>query len=855
MRSFLMRLAFYTLRCSLWSALSGFILWWLWVFNAHDHPRPQTATGFPSYFVSTLQQGLREPVSTLSVYILFCYTIAIIFWIVFYGVTRFFSHYSPVHYSAWVDWLYPPITIRHSVQSKDGIIQREASEFRDLFTIDSFMLDKAYLAEGNPHKYAAQRRLAAVNMAHAISKKLGLPIHDEQMSRRGAKRGYNGTRTIMSAKDACSYTADNLKYESIRPGSLVTHIDTFTHKDLNDANATLSDGNIHYLYTWNPDEVAGKSDELLFRYEEDGEFVTTVEGSDSYRDKLWRFEGDCLVTHSHAMQFTWQTFFFITFAAVIFCYNVYTNRVHNQSLINAGPFGYLKFFEQHLYYPVPTVNTFTNYDGYTDTVWQLVNGYGMSPTWLSLFEGMRHPYIMLSHITLQYPWTVQPDALTLEHWFAIFSVLLLALFWSYTPIAISHKVTRIDVGEHRSIVVIVPNCKFRGFAALARPFLSDADLRPRTPLVCSQGGGHKILAERRKKPSGYSVSYLGSYEAHHLDDKVVDMAKTLSTDKGAPSISNVRVSTKSEGDEASRVAAAVAIAIITNGEDPFSYSSNYGFYPMPTIIRQDDKSKANGETIKEVMAHGAMPPVVSGAAYIHARSEAQTRDFVKRRLKDPAAKVDSRFTPETVMYINEFADRIRKEVLGEEIKGFLQPISEQEYIETRSKNQLNKFNEVLPVYDIHNFDDRQGFMKREVLPNPAKAARGICCFPAETQALGGRISLAYAAAMKRCQWMACGLNPSETTNAVLRVCCGAVSITDTDFSAQDATIDENKRLIELALLLQLFDKEWHDIIKDWHYTDYHGRVLYGDKGTKREPHQFNGSRGSEVPSPPLATHR
>ena len=627
------------------------------------------------------------------------------------------------------------------------------------------MLEKAYLAEDNMHKYAARRRLAAVSMAQAIARRLGMPIHDEEMSRRSAKLGLNGTRTLMCAKDACSYVAADLKYEKAKAGSLVTHIDTFTHKDLRDANDTLSDGNIHFIYTWNPEKVAGTSDEMKFRYDEEGNFITEVEGSAPYCDRLWDFEDDSLVTHTYETSFGYVTAASLL-AAMSICYSTLTNGATDFSTL-------------------------------------------------------------------------------CRNCLATGAMLSLAAVGFYTPTTVSHKVIRLDVGEHRSVVVVVPNCKFRGFASSFRPFLSTANLRPRVPTMGITDGGHKFLAEKRKNPSGFSVAFMDSYNSYFAPDAVNDMTKSLTTGKGLPSLSNVRVSSKNEGDETHRAAVALAIAMANKEDKIQTYSSNYGYYPLPTIIRQDDDSKADGDPIKEVMAHGAMPPIVTGGAFIHARSEAQTRDFVKRRLKDPAAKVDSSFTPEVAMYIKEFADNIVKEIGGE--PGHLDPISEQEYIDTRNKSQLNKFYDIVAIYDIHNYDDRKGFMKREVLSDPTRPARGICTFPPESQALGGRIALAYAAAMKACPWMACGLNPAETQEAVVRTCIGKESITDTDFSAQDATIDKNKRCVELMLLLQLFDDEWHPLIKDWHYTDYCGRVLYGDPGTKREPHNFDGSRGSGSP--------
>jgi hypothetical protein len=823
------------------------LAWKAWISLASPYPRPEPTLDSYWYnyldpIVEIIQSGLRAPAGTFNTKVLLCLSIITTSWTVSYYLSRFLSHFSPIHFSAWVDWWLPPTTITHEVQSADGKIKRNAKEFRSIFTMSSFMLSKAYLAKDNLHKFAAQRRLAAVNMAQAIAKRLGLPIHDEEMSARSASRGLDGSRTLLCAKDACSYVATDLKFQKTKTGSLVTHIDTLTHKDLRDANHTLSDGNMHYIYTWNPDSVAGMSDEVQFRYDEDGNFITEVEGSDPYSDRLWDFEGDCLVTHSYELSAGIITTFSLLLAMSIFCYNVYVNRVYNQSLYNLGVF-YLKTFEYSLYYPVPNTCTFTNFEGYIATIGQVVSG--LPASWLAALEGARYPCISFNYISFMCYTVVQPLALTFEHWSSILALLCLAAAGSYTPFSISHKVIRLDVGEHRSVVVIVPNCKFRGYAASLRPFLSEANLRPRVPTVGTTDGGHKFLAERRKRPGGYSVAFIDSIESHFVRDTVYDMTRSLTTDKGSPSISNVRVSTKNEGDEAHRVAAALAIAIAIRGDKTQSYSSNYGYYSLPTIVRQDDESKADGDKIKEVMAHGAMPPVVTGGAFIHARSEAQTKDFVKRRLKDPAAKVDSTISTEIAMYICEFAALIRKQIGGN--PGYLEPISEQEYIDTRNRNQLNKFHDVMPIYDIHSYEDRQGFMKREVLSDPTKAARGICCFPPESQALGGRIALAYAAAMKACQWMACGLTPSETEEAVVRVCAGATSITDTDFSAQDATIDYNKRSIELMLLLQLFGEEWHSTIEDWHYTDYCGRVLYGDRGTKREPHEFEGSRGSGSP--------
>lgn len=690
------------------------------------------------------------------------------------------SKYSPLFLSAMVDRIVPPETITHTLQGDDGEVECIANDFRKIFTMESFYLDKAFLAKNNIHKFAARRRLAVVNMVQCIALKHDLEIYDEQMSRRSISRGFSGCRTIMDAKDACSYVSDNLKYEAPKPGSIMTHIDTFSHKSFDDANATLSDGNIHFLYTWNPTCVAGKSDELHFRYDDRGDLLTEVEGSAPYRDSLWDFEDDSLVTYSHEFSFTRLSKVCTILASAILCSHACKMSDVQNRLV--------------------------------DFILDCSQRSGANAAILS------------------------------------FS----AVLGTFVPFAMSHKVIRLDVGEHRSAVAIVPNCKFRGLAAFVRPFLQDKILRRRQPYVGVTKGGHKFVAEKRKAcsyettPGGYSAAFTESHRSYFIDNSVFDITKSLTTDKGCPSIPNVRVTTKFEGEEANRVAISLAIALSDQARIKQSFSNNYGFYKVPTIIRQDDEAMADGKEIKPVMAHGAMPPVVTGAAYIHAQSEAQTADFVQRRLRDPAEKTDTAIDPEIAQYIAEFAALTKRTVIGD-VDGFLEPISEEEYIDTRKKTQLNRFYDVIPIYDINNYDDREGFMKREILPDPAKAARGICCHPAPAQAIGGRISLAYAAAMKACPWMACGLNPAETTEAVVRVCLNANHVTETDFSAQDATIDLDKRRVELLLLKELFDPKWHDLIENWHYTDYCGRVLYGQKDSKREVHEFNGSRGSGSP--------
>jgi hypothetical protein len=791
--------------------------------------------------------SLREPSCIYSLYLNGCIVLSLIAFEALYFFCRFFNKFKPIHHASWVDWMYPPIEIPHKINTKDGVKILTANEMRSHLTIESFRLKNAFLAKDNQHGESAQRRAAAVNMMTAIAKRLGKTVYDENMSRRSAKAGNLGSRVIMDAKDGCSYQNRHLKHDAIPDNALIMNVDTFTHKNIHDANDSLTSDNINGILTWNPTEVAGTSDEVKFRFDDAGDFITSGAGFGDYRDRLFDFEDDILVTSSHRWAWTRRTVVCLSLAVTILAYNMYANHIHNRTLLNLGSHWW-KYYDYTISYPVPTFYRFSNQTTYYSDLMSLPLTFGLSGSWWATLDGYIYPSYFWSTIMVPYYWIAEPQTLTYEHYLVVASLLISAMYNSYTTVTVCHKVYRIDIGESRTVVFVVPNCRFEGLSTYVRPFLYESCLKFRTPAVSVDDSGHKFLAMKTKEPAGFSVSYLDSFTSHFLPYDTVDTAKCLSSKTGSPSISNVRISTKTEtGTESSRVAIAIAISMITQASDLPAYSSNYGFYPVPTIIRQTDEEAADGKKPKPVMAHGAMNAVVKHAAYVHAKSEGAHDDLVERRLKAPAAKVDTTITPEIAGYIAEFALHMRIDVFGKDMPGMLMPVSEDVYVKSRSKNQLNKFNEVVNIYDINGLEDREGFMKREVLADATKAARGICMYGPSHQALGGRISLAYADALKSCAWVACGLNPAEITAKVVSVCAGATGITDTDFSAQDATIDLEDRTIELMLLHNLFSEEYHELIDHWHWTDYAGRVLYGEKGTKKAVHIFKGSRGSGSP--------
>jgi len=786
-------------------------------------------------------------------------------WFVIIHVSHFTMKWCPVYLTGWVDWLYPPETILHATRGKpdsngNPYTLHPARDFKDLLTVDQFRLEAAHLSEKNKHRYAARRRAAFNNMAEAFARRHGIEIHDGQQSVRSILKGIKGTRTLMDAKDCCSYTAEQLRYIHVSEGNLRLHVDTISHKKLNDANHALSDGGVHLIYAWNPTEVAGRSDELKFSFNEAGEQETEVDGSHDYTDTNYDFESDCMTTFSWEIKFNFGFFFGLIMIICLYYTNITHNYKHNQKLWNCGDWGWYKVEHHPIYYPTLHIDHYHYHpQGFFAAIQHTIEWYGLPGSWLELLDNMPYPVFDWGHIT--YPWLheAHPASMDISKHLTALGIFLEMLFCMYEDVAYAHRVKRIDVGEHRCAVMVVPNAKFKGCGVYLRPFLQENALKHRKPFVFETEGGQKCVAERIKSnykgEAGYTAAFVGSHKSYWISDDLLSTARCLTTNKSLPSLANVRVTynTEFEGPDIERLAVGLAVALVSIDYKPPAYSTSYEYGPVPHIIRQTDDELADGQTPKEIMAHTFQNAVAEGGAWVHSETEGTINDAVNRRIWKPAKKVKGKFKLNLLLMqlIQEFARFVCIEATGKEPKpgegGIIEPLSEDEFEESRNKAQLQKFNSVRNTYDIMNEMDREGFLKREVLAKPYKAGRLITTFSPEQQVIGGRIAGGYAKALKACSWNGCGRTPEEITADVNRVAAGAEYITDTDFEAQDATIEENKRVVELFFLRCLFHVMYTMYLESWHWTDYCGKAIYGKKGTKRKSSPFEGKRGSGSP--------
>lgn len=727
-----------------------------------------------------------------------------------------------------VDVMYPPRDIDHKL----GQTVVTATEARSHFTSKSYKLGDIVLDQKNLHPVAAARRLAAIKCFEAWTKRYCLTYYDVSMSNRSVKHGVTGSATIIDFKDGCSRRAGDLKLDARPDNRADVHIDTFTHLGLTEAHHELSTDSLKFIFTWNPKSVAGSSDENKFRYEEDGVFLTEGHGFRPYEDKLFDFEDDNLLTSTTKFEWEYSDIVLVTFLLLSGIYDLWTVTLANQGLYNCVLF-HARVYSADLYYITPSTQELS---------------FGASELGFKawFFNGWTVPTIAWQTFTWYYPYFAQP--VTPSFWSGFWSlvVAIASLFQMQEISVFTHKVVRIDVGESRSMVVIIPNTEFRGMAARLRPGMIKNVLSHRVPEYFPDSRGRTMVIERvHRDVMGFSAAYLGASDSYFISDTTIDHARAGGTAKHSPTVSSVILTAKSEELDVKRLQGnfACELALIelpkhaysNNGVSAFGHTPNAlaAFAPVDTVVRPDV-----GREIKAKMAHHFMTPIITGAAFIHAHTREAHKDVVTRRLKIPHAQVKRlKLPPVVIQRLQEYAGFIRKDA-GMSRK--LIPIDEHVYVETRNAAQLTKFETVMNEYDIVDFSTREGHIKAEIASNPSKAGRGICSFPPGSQALGGRIALAYAIALHSCPWLGCGKNPQEMTDDIMRICNGADFINATDFSAQDATIELVKRAIELYLLLELFDEGWHDKVAEWHASDYYGAVCYGGFAW----FDLDGSRGS-----------
>lgn len=772
----------------------------------------------------------------------------------------------PVYASSWIDWAFPPETIFHATRGapdangEPSYTHYEARDFKDLLTADQFRLEEAPLSETNKHRYAARRRSAFNRMAEAFARRHGMEIHDGQQSARSIRKGISGTRTLMDAKDCSSYTAEQLRYTHVSDGNLRLHVDTITHKDLKDANHTLSDGGVHMIYTWNPTEVAGTSDELKFSFNENGEQQTEVDGSHDYSDINFDFESDCLITYSWEIKFNYSTLIGLIMIICLYYANITHNLKHNRTLWNCGDWGWYKVEHYPIYHPILYISHYKYHpQGFFAAIAHTIEWYGLSGSWFKLLDGMPYPVLDWGYFTYPWPEQAHPKVMDPSKHLIALGIFLQLLYFMYEEVAYAHRVKRIDVGEHRCVVMVVPNTKFKGCGVRLRPFMLKNALQQRKPFFFTTEGGQKCVAERIKSnwkgEAGYSAAFVGSHKSYWISDDLLSTARNLTTNKSLPSLANVRVTynTEFEGDDIERLAVGLAVALVSIDYKPPAFSTSYEYGSVPHVVRQTTDELADGKRPKEIMAHTFQDPIAEGGAWVHTETEGTINDAVDRRIWEPAQKVADKFklNLDTMQFIQEFAGLMYCEITGRErvpgTDGFLEPMDENEFEDSRNKTQHQKFMSVRDVYDIMDEMDREGFLKREVQQKAYKAGRLITTFTAQQQVLGGRIAGAYGRALKACSWNGCGRTPEEITASVNEVAGGAEYVTDTDFTAQDATIETNKRVVELYFLRCLFHSKYTMYLENWHWSDYSGKAIYGKKGTKRKSLPFEGRRGSGSP--------
>lgn len=737
--------------------------------------------------------------------------------------------------------VFPGKEIKHSFRGKPS----SASEIRLHFEKHNFQPTRGtkntretILGSANKHKNAALRRTVAKIGMDNFVKSMGYLPFQEAMSRREARRGAEGTRAYMDVCDVATYPVDKLKFDLPSGNHIVIHTDSLDHKSDLDLNHALSTDNMSLTYGFNPSDVAGTSDETQYHFDPNGDFVCSQMHAD-YRQKLVDLQSEEIVSFSCE----WRLFPTTPIARAI-CFvlsailvSICLDEARARFFLYETPWGTVRSFSSNLFH-VPSIT----FEKVYESVGQLQLG-SLKGIYQTVPKLIFSPSVNWLPYTLQLPADAPvPRNLAL---YTLLFVLLAAIATALTQYELALTVSKVyvqDVGEDREVALIIPVRRYRGLAAWLRLKMFQPHLvGRRAPEVFSVENEQPIVVSHHITPSStyYSAGYAGSNQSVRFGDDLLDLAHATSTSKTPAYGAGLHRSSTASGFKYSVQSCSLCAKFAQHRASidklyPALEAriSNEGMSEIdpgdrvPLIDRPDDEDPTRP---KQVSAYYFQPPIILDAQFVHAKTRGNSVDMVERRFTIPANKViDTELSPHLKRCTQEFV-KLMVASGGDAVTGLAVPYTDDEYLESRRKasQRLQVERDVQHIGQVTNGvgpDAIRGFPKTEIASDPTKAARGIVNTAPTEQHQGGKIALGVAAFLKKIPCIACCLNPAQIADRVAAICAGQEEIILTDFSAQDSTIEHVKRAIELYLLLECFDVQYHPMIIEWHATDYNNDI-------------------------------
>ena len=471
------------------------------------------------------------------------------------------------------------------------------------------------------------------------------------------------------------------------------------------------------------------------------------------------------------------------------------------------------------------------------------------------------PVISWTCISFHTPWSPQHDPVPGFVCGALLALVLSAVHMLHAKVVTVYKCYRQDLRESRCLVWYVPATHYRGLAAIYhwRQFkLEDKLLKRRYPVisVAEAEGGPDIYVSRHfdsEKNIYLCLAYHGSTNSFRFHSSQFDLAiGCLKSKAGVATYTgaNLRVMSKGATDvpEISTLKSqilsqyftrkyrveptdifSITVPIYPKGGRTGSLPQDPGPSPDHDGVVHIDHPDDDPNLPKQVQLRAFAPPIARGLQFATVSSTGSTADTLRARIAMPQHICGAMPVLKTtiIFLANVFSDLMYAETGGAEL------MTLEEYVATRRKKRMlldydivSEHWDSIPLEDVERI--LKAFQKRELQAKFDKAGRLICGFSSESQVKGGVVSNGFATSVKDACWNGSGKTPQQTTDQVVSVCIGKDGVVTTDFTAQDASVDEVKREIELIFLLSKYRGETEEVkqfIRDWHASDYSNTIL------------------------------
>jgi len=661
--------------------------------------------------------------------------------------------------------------------------------------------------DSNPHGRAARARAIARTHMLSVARASGLPIYMISLSNKDISEGLSGTRRDYNVKDAASYVEADQRDDPVPDGPYVEgYVDVADQISSGELAVRMCNQNaVIALATQQFRKVAGKDEDVPFRYLPDSEeFVYEVPGS-TYQHKFYSWEGETRTTWTwwHATSLLGRAGLAISITLVALCLLQHYRAVGVQYLF----LGMCYAFSVMFYFP-----TAVSYD--------------FDP-WAGRGIASYIPRIDITWGATYYPHFVECPTISASDILHVsFIACMLVELLCFRAKAVTRKLEQVDIGEHRSVIFMVPTKTYGTIrTVMMQPFISDGLIHLRPTVVGEPGSrliGMRIKDGERTRVNIAAEGFTYSVDA---DDELGSIITTLHrlAPKTAPSGSNIQTVA---GAQASKLKvtgadASLAASFFLACRNPISVSA---FIRAVEPLHEYNIGRSYTAGDQSGM-RTFVQPFVSGGCYAARRNLANETATTTHRVE--SMRNYTELCPRMDAWMNEFVHHFRE---ANTIGRVTLWEDEVVYEKQHRPMQRSILDRVREFYRYLGSRTATTFQKAEAM-KAASPARVITQCDPVTRFLGSKVVYPFTSVVKTMPWYAFGKSPKQVGEAMAKLYVGAQTAADGDYTNMDGSIGNIHRELERRLYLATFVPEDHEIVLET-LRDMYGNNVKCPFGTR-----------------------